>query len=186
MLVYWSCMRKVLRKAFFERDPETVARELIGTYLVRAGSNGEYAAMIVETESYGGPEDLASHARHGMTARNAPIWERGGSFYVYLCYGIHEMLNIATGRKGEAGAVLIRGVEGAAGPGRVTKALGVDRSLSGKPASRGTGLWVEDRGIAVEAADIEVTPRIGVGYAGDWADAPLRFVLRTHSHRSKA
>jgi DNA-3-methyladenine glycosylase len=100
-----------------------------------------------------------------------------GRWYVYLCYGMHWMLNIVTGKEGVPAAVLIRGVGEHVGPGRLTKALGIDRSFDGRPASRRAGLWLEAGGIAVPRRLIERTPRIGVGYAGEWAEKPLRFVV---------
>ena len=89
------------------------------------------------------------------------------------------MLNIVTGKEGVPAAVLIRGVGEHVGPGRLTKALGIDRSFDGQPATRRAGLWLEAGGIAVPRRQIVRTPRIGVGYAGKWAEKPLRFVVDT-------
>src|SRR5687767_16007364 len=93
-----------LKLSFFRRDSATVARALLGTALV----HGDRAAMIVETEAYLGPEDLASHARFGPTTRTSVMFGPGGVSYVYLCYGVHEMFNIVTGVDGTPGAVLVR------------------------------------------------------------------------------
>jgi DNA-3-methyladenine glycosylase len=171
-------MKKLLSKDFFDRPGLVVARELLGKYLVRQAGSREIAVMITEVETYGGPGDLASHARFGNLGRSKPMWERGGTIYVYFCYGVHWMLNVVVGEAGEPGAVLIRGVEGASGPGRLTKLLKIDKKLNGIPLGKKSGLWIEDRGVKVSPKDIKKTPRIGVTYAGDWAKKPWRFVLK--------
>lgn len=162
------------------RSQSTVAlaRRLLGKFLVRRIQNGVRAAMITEVEAYDGPRDRACHASRGRTARNAVMFEAGGVWYVYLCYGMHEMLNLVTGPRGYPAAVLIRGVEGIAGPGRVTKALKIDRRLNAATATPASGLWIEDRGVRVTSGDVKASPRIGVRYAGRfWAEKPWRFVL---------
>ena len=133
--------------------------------------------MVFETEAYLGAHDLACHGSCGKTQRNATMFGPAGHWYVYLCYGMHWMLNIVTGGEGVPAAVLIRGVGEHVGPGRLTKALGIDRSFDGRPANRRAGLWLEAGGVAVPRRLIERTPRIGVGYAGEWAEKPLRFVV---------
>lgn len=160
-------------------DTLALARSLLGKFLVRRLSDGaEDARMITEVEAYDGEHDLACHARAGRTARTAVLYEPGGVWYVYLCYGIHEMLNLVVGPRDWPAAVLIRGVEGASGPGRVTKALGIDRRLNRQAAGPESGLWLEDRGVRVVKARVQITPRIGVDYAGEeWAGKPWRFVL---------
>jgi DNA-3-methyladenine glycosylase len=105
------------------------------------------------------------------------MFHAGGTWYVYLCYGMHEMLNLVTGPREHPAAVLIRGVEGWVGPGRLTRGLGIDRRFNARPATRATGLWIEDDGIAPAAAEVRATPRIGVDGAGtEWAGKPWRFV----------
>ena len=143
--------------------------------------------MIVETEAYVGPEDLACHARFGATARTSVMFGPGGRSYVYLCYGIHEMFNIVTGPDGHGEAVLCArsrrscGLPDDAtvgrGPGKVTRALALDRRHDRRDLARGA-LFV-----AAHAAPpaIAVGPRIGVDYAGDWAAAPLRFWWADHA-----
>ncbi len=164
-------------KEFRSPDTVSIARRLIGKFLVRRMPCGAIAAMITEVEAYQGEEDRACHARFGRTARSAMLYEAGGIWYVYLCYGIHEMLNLVTGPRDRPAAVLIRGVVGASGPGRVTRAFGIDRRLNGAPADTSSGLWVEDRGVRIPPRAIRATPRIGVDYAGPvWADKPWRFV----------
>jgi DNA-3-methyladenine glycosylase len=155
------------------------ARWLVGKYLVRQLADAPpEARMITEAEAYDGECDLACHARAGRTQRTAPLYEAGGIWYVYLCYGIHEMLNLVVGSPDWPAAILIRGVDGIAGPGRVTKRLAINRALNGLPAKPSTGLWLEDRGVLVPDKCIHATPRIGVDYAGSiWATKPWRFVL---------
>ena len=175
---------RVLQKEFFERSAVLVAPDLLGKFLVRRrkGEDGgvrEEARMIVEVEAYEGFDDRASHASRGETPRNSVMFGPAGHWYVYLCYGVHEMLNVVTGPAGHPGAVLIRAVEGAVGPGRLTKALGVSREQNKKPATRKAGLWIEDRGAVIPKRAILRTPRIGVSYAGHkWAGKKWRFVLR--------
>jgi DNA-3-methyladenine glycosylase len=168
----------VLDPDFFNRPTLTVARELIGKYLVRRRGGGDVALMITETEAYDGFKDKGSHAYRGRTARNAPMFGGPGTIYVYFTYGMHWMLNLVCREAGHPAAVLIRGAGDIVGPARLTKALGIDRTLNGAPLAVETGLWVEDRGTIVRARDIERTPRIGIGYAEDYADKPWRFVLR--------
>ncbi len=157
-----------------------LARWLLGKHLVRRFADGRVEArMIVETEAYDGEHDLACHARFGRTARTEVMYAAGGVWYVYLCYGIHEMLNLVVGPEGWPAAVLIRGFEGASGPGRVTKALAIDRKLNGREATAEiAGLWIEDRGVRVSRTRVNATPRVGVNYAGPvWAKKPWRFIF---------
>ena len=170
-------------------DTVAAARALLGATLCRRHGDGTIARfMIVETEAYDGFEDRASHAFRGRTSRNAPMFGPPGVWYVYLCYGIHEMLNLVTREADHPSAVLIRGLAetDAAGniarridgPGRTTKALDVRRrDFDGCPATEATGLWLEP-GIVVPDTAVDVTPRIGVDYAGpEWAAMPWRFLL---------
>lgn len=172
--------RVVKAKVFESADTVAIARWLLGKYLMRETEPGVVVArMITETEAYHGESDQACHARAGRTRRTEVLYRRGGIWYVYLCYGIHEMLNLVTGPEDAPAAVLIRGVEGIAGPGRVTKQLAIGRTLNGLPAEPASGLWIEDRGGEIPDAVVEVTPRIGVDYAGpEWAAKPWRFVMR--------
>ena len=133
--------------------------------------------MITEVEAYIGFCDRASHASRGMTPRNRVMFGPPGVWYVYFTYGMHWMLNIVTERRGYPAAILIRGVEGVSGPGRVTKFFNIDRRISGTPASRKTGLWIEERGVRVPPRAIRRLKRIGVGYAGAWKHKLWRFSL---------
>lgn len=172
---------------WYQRDAETVARELIGSVLVHR----RRAGIIVETEAYGGPDDLASHARFGPTKRTSVMFGPGGVAYVYLCYGIHEMMNIVTGVEGQGQAVLIRAIAPHAGladdpaigrgPGKVTIALGIDRRQDGRDLAKGS-LFVAP-GVAPTA--IASGPRVGVDYAGAWAAHPARFWWQGHAAVSR-
>ncbi len=183
---YNPVMRTVLESAFFDRDPAVVARALLGMFVVRMVEGHEVSLMITETEAYAGAEDRASHARFGKTARTAPMFGPPSTTYVYFTYGMHHMLNVACQAEGMPSAVLIRGAGNIVGPARLTKALAVDRGLSGQPLGKEVGLWFEDRGVVVAAQDIQVTPRVGVEYAGACARRLWRFVVRTASARTKS
>ncbi len=164
------------------RQKKTVAlaRWLLGKHLVRRLAGGqEDARPIVEVEAYCGERDQACHARAGRTSRTDVMYRAGGIWYVYLCYGIHEMLNLVVGPDDWPAAILIRGVERAIGPGRVTKALAIDRTLNGTSAvSAESGLWLEDRGVRVPRRLVRATPRIGVDYAGPiWTSKHWRFTF---------
>jgi DNA-3-methyladenine glycosylase len=168
---------RVLGADFFDRPTPKVARDLLGKVLVRATAAGVEALPITETEAYDGHRDKASHAHRGRTPRNAPMFAAAGTIYVYFTYGMHWMLNLVCGPEGYPAAVLIRGAGPIRGPARLTRALAIDRALDGQPLGVATGLWVEDRGIAVRRRDVQCTPRIGIGYAEEWIDKPWRFVL---------
>ncbi|MDD2764233.1 MAG: DNA-3-methyladenine glycosylase [Opitutaceae bacterium] len=179
--------RLVKAKALRAQNTVAIARGLLGKFLVRATPRGPAAAMITEVEAYDGPHDRASHASRGRTARNAVMFEPGGVWYVYLCYGVHEMLNLVTGPRDYPAAVLIRGVAGASGPGRLTRAFNIDRGFNGAPAAPAGGLWIEDRGVRLARGAIRATPRIGVAYAGPaWAKKPWRFVLTESAAASRS
>jgi DNA-3-methyladenine glycosylase len=172
---------------FYRRDAITVARELVGCALVHQ----RRAAMIVETEAYLGPQDAASHARFGPTARTSVMFGPGGVSYVYLCYGIHEMFNIVTGDDGHGQAVLIRAVAplvglpddpaAGRGPGKVTRALALDRRHDRKDLTKGT-LFVARH---ASPPKLGKGPRVGVAYAGTWAAKPYRFWWHDHPSVSR-
>lgn len=172
-------MRKVVKLHFFDRPTLTVARELLGKYLVRRVGSKTIALMITEVEAYDGFKDRASHARSGKTARNAPMYKEAGTIYVYFTYGMHWMLNIVCGKEEYPAAVLIRAAGDIVGPARLTKFLSIDKSLNGLSLGKEAGLWVEDRGVAVRPRDIARTPRIGIDHAGEeWAGKLWRFLLK--------
>lgn len=169
----------MLKKDFFNRKTELVAQELLGKKLVRIVDDEVRSYLITEVEAYIGPHDLACHSAKGRTLRTEVMYMEAGTMYVYLIYGMHFMLNIVTEEKGFPAAVLIRGVEGISGPGRVAKELRIDKRVNGLPLSKKNGVWIEDAGVVVKPEDTERTPRIGVSYAGEeWANKKLRFVIR--------
>ena len=167
---------KPLTRSFFQRPTLGVAADLLSCCLCR-NIDGEIRRwQITETEAYDGPEDKACHAHKGRTQRTEVMFGPAGIWYVYLCYGVHWMLNVVTGPVDFPAAVLIRGAGELHGPGRLTKALQIDGSLNRTSAVDGDHLWIE-RGLTVEAEAIASTPRIGVHYAGpDWAQRLYRFI----------
>ncbi len=171
-------MASVLRKDFFDRPTLDVAKELIGKQLCRRLQKGKIQrAVICETEAYDGFEDRASHAHRGVTPRNAIMFGPPGYAYVYLCYGVHWLLNIVTRERGYPAAVLIRGVEGFTGPGRLTKHFQINRAFNGQLLTRASDLWLEDCKSFIQPEKITTTPRIGIDYAGaEWKAMPWRFV----------
>ncbi|WP_071783213.1 DNA-3-methyladenine glycosylase [Rubidibacter lacunae] len=167
-----------LDPSFLQREPAIVARELLGAYLARRLPAGETVYLpIVEVEIYEGFKDKASHAHRGRTPRNAVMFEPGGCFYVYLCYGVHWLLNAIAGPADYPAAILLRGAGAISGPGRLTKHLQVDRTLDGQLAVPKSGLWFAESGITVAEEEIEYLPRVGIASAGEeWAHKPLRLV----------
>src|SRR5258708_37418997 len=163
----YQAMARILKaKSLQTRKTVALARSLLGKVLVRGLAEGAVARpRLTEVEAYDGERDLACHACKGRTKRTAVMYQPGGVWYVYLCYGVHEMLNLVTGPAGYPAAVLIRGVAGIAGPGRLTKRLQIDRSQNGAAAGRKSGLWLEDDGVAVPRRPIQSGPRSGGGYA---------------------
>jgi len=175
-------MSKVLAKNFYDRKTPIVAEELLGKNLVWRIGEKITILPITEVEAYDGFEDKASHAHKGLTERNKVMFGDAGYWYVYLVYGMYCMLNIVTGNKGYPAAILIRGAGDITGPGRLTKALRIGKTLNGKKASRALGLWIEDAGVVVPKKEIKKSPRIGVAYAGPiWAQKKYRFVWRCAS-----
>jgi len=169
-------MNRRLQNSFFQRDVLEVAPELLGKILVRKSNNGIIEKFqITEVEAYSGNGDLACHASKGKTQRTEVMFREGGLVYVYLIYGMYWMLNIVTGKENDAAAVLIRGIEGISGPGRVGKALHLDKSFYGENLFNSKRIWIED---AETVENYIITPRIGINYAGEpWVSKPWRFVL---------
>lgn len=208
-----------LGRAFYARPIDELARALLGRLVLTVSADGLTAGRIVETEAYGGPDDRASHARAGRTPRTRPMFGPAGHAYVYLVYGLHECLNVVGEQDGRAGAVLLRALEPvvgvelmrrrrgrphdpdwrlAAGPARLSQALGVDRQLDGYDLTLGERLWLAEDESPVAAGDergkpgrfgaagIASGPRVGVGYAGgEWAARPWRFWLAGHRSVSR-
>lgn len=170
--------------SFFENDPLVVARELLGAILVYVNDSGlRVAGRIVETEAYRGEDDQACHARFGKTKRTSTMYGPPGRAYVYLIYGIYHMLNVVTWPEDHPAAVLIRGVEplfgvdlSTDGPGKLCRAFGISRELNGADLCGDHVFIVPCQKIAER--DVATGPRIGVDYAGDWANRPWRFAVR--------
>ena len=181
--------QKILDRSYFSCSTVEVARSLIGKYLGRNNGAGLMAGKIIEVEAYVGPEDKACHASKGRTARTEVLFGPPGIAYVYLCYGMHEMLNVVTEQDGYPAAVLLRAVEcdGSLidGPGRLTRAFGIDRRLNRWDLTVGDTLWFEDRGDSLPQDALKTYPRIGVDYAGEWATKPWRFRLQREAGSSR-
>ncbi len=173
-------MNSRLNHSFYRRDVLEVAPQLLGKTLVRRFPDGNSLRVtITEVEAYKGTDDLGCHASRGMTQRNRVMFDNGGLVYVYLIYGMYWMLNVVTSTHSEPQAVLIRGVTGAEGPGKLTRLLKIDGSFYGEDLVESNRIWIEDNGIK---ADYITTPRIGIDYAGPyWSKVPWRFVLKSQS-----
>ena len=123
------------------------------------------------------PDDKACHAHKGLTPRTKVMFGPAGYWYIYFTYGMHWLLNIVCRSEGYPAAVLIRGTQLVKGPARLTKFLNIDKQLNGQPASRASGLWIEDQGLKIKTSQIKTGPRIGVAYAQEWANKPYRFYV---------
>jgi DNA-3-methyladenine glycosylase len=183
--------RALLPRSFFERDVVIVARDLVGRHIVR----DDVVLRITEVEAYRGPKDSAAHSRAGNTARTAPMFGPAGHAYVYLCYGIHWMLNLVTGGRGEGQAILVRScdvlagfdtviarrkralsVDLVAGPGKVGQALALDATWNRHDVCSPGGLEVHAGTLA--SPELLVGPRVGIDFATPKdRSAPLRFAL---------
>lgn len=194
--------RRRLPRDFYARPVLEVARDALGKLLVHEHEGQALVGRIVETEAYRGPEDLAAHSAGGRrTARNEVMWGRAGHAYVFFVYGMHWHLNLVTGEPGEPHAVLIRGVEPLEGielmaerrgmspnrreltngPGKLCVAFDIDKRHAGYDLTRGRELYLADgpRTKAVRAR------RIGVDYAGAWAERPWRFLVPGNPYVSR-
>lgn len=193
---------KPLPRSFYARPVLEVARDAIGKVLVHDTPAGRIAGRIVEAEAYRGPEDRAAHSFGGRrTARTEVMWGEPGYAYVFFVYGMHWHVNLVTTREGAPHAVLIRAVEplegvelmAAArrllatdrnltnGPGKLCTAFGIDRSLYGADLCRGPLFLAEGT-----RGKIARSPRIGVDYAGEWAERPWRFFEQENPYVSRA
>ena len=173
----------ILQRTYFAQPTLRVARSLIGKYLVRSIDGRVLAGKILEVEAYVGSQDQACHASKGRTQRTEVLFGPPGVAYVYLIYGMYHCLNVVTEREEFPSAVLIRAIdldgELVDGPGRLCRALQIDRSLNRVDLTIGESIWFEDRGVLVGKGDVGTHPRVGVDYAGEWAKKPWRFRLRT-------
>jgi len=192
-----------LRRSFFNRPTVTVARQLLGCYLVRRMGNRVIRVRIIETEAYVGPKDKASHASRGSTPRTQVMFGKAGCLYIYLVYGMYYCLNVVTEREGYPAAVLIRssvklgpssffvpygtkneqnGFE-ISGPGRVCRALKIDKRLHGEDSVVSRQLWFE-KGKLSQNEKIMTGKRIGIPYAGRWQHKRWRFYIKKPSDRT--
>ena len=159
----------------YTKSAVQLAPLLLGKTLCRQIGGETIRLRITETEAYAGESDTACHAYKGKTPRTAVMYEPGGIAYIYLCYGIHNLLNVVAANAGEPEAVLIRGLEGIPGPGRLTKALQIDRTLNRESFITSQALWLEEG----DPLPYESAPRIGIGYAREEDQARLwRFAAR--------
>jgi DNA-3-methyladenine glycosylase len=195
---------------FYTTDPVTLARALLGKRLVRVLDGDRLSGRIVEAEAYLGPPDLAAHSRGGhRSARNDSMYQRPGTAYVYFTYGMHYCFNVVCGPRDDPGspvAVLIRALEPVegiermrehrakapreidlcSGPAKLCQALAIDRAFDGADLVESAALFVEDDGSRpIGDSDILAARRIGVGYAGAWAQKELRFLVRGSDHVSR-
>ena len=161
---------------FYRQDALIVAPALLGQQLVRVYSAGLLQSYVItETEAYCGEEDRACHASKGRTPRTEVMYDEGGRIYMYLIYGMYWMLNVVTGVKDQPQAVLIRALQEADGPGRLTRLIKVDRGYYGEDLVTSGRIWVENSGIRPEYIS---RSRVGINYAGDpWKDMPWRFLM---------
>jgi DNA-3-methyladenine glycosylase len=193
-----------LSAAFYQGDDVVkIAKSLLGKFLVSDLSGGMTSGMIVETEAYSWMERGCHAFNHRKTNRNAAMFEPGGVSYVYLCYGVHELFNVVTNQGGIAEAVLIRALEPVdgldlmmkryaiknpkgitAGPGKLTKALGIDRTHN-LTDLRGHAVWIEERKVLVKPSQIQASARIGMNFKGKDAVLPWRFIIRGNTWVSK-
>jgi DNA-3-methyladenine glycosylase len=195
---------RLSEKFFLRKDTVKVARDLLGKLLVVPAAGGtRVSGMIVETEAYLGIEDKAAHSYGGRrTARNEITYAEGGHVYVFFVYGMYYQLNLVTGQAGQAHVVLIRAIEpvegieimrqrrGAmpdknltSGPGKLTIALGIDRSYNGEHLS-GDRIWVEEYK-NFRSTEIAAGPRVGIDYAEEFIEMPWRFWLKGNQFVSK-
>ena len=159
---------------FYHRPCLQVAEELVGKVLVHRTSDGELRLRISETECYCGEADTACHAHKGRTKRTEVLYAKAGTVYVYLCYGMHWLLNIVTGEEEAPEAVLIRACVEADGPGKLTKALQITGELN-RGSILGDTLWVEDDGLV---CSVRTDRRVGIGYASqEDQNLPWRFIM---------
>lgn len=165
-----------LSKSFFIRDVLDVAPDLLGKIIVIKHNDSFRQFVITEVEAYRGEEDMACHASKGRTARTEIMYHQGGFIYVYLIYGMYWMLNFVTGEENNPQAVLIRAIQGANGPGKLTKKLLIDGSFYGENLYTSERIWLEDK---KRIKKITTSPRVGINYAGEpWISKLWRFTIK--------
>jgi DNA-3-methyladenine glycosylase len=162
-----------LARDFYTRDVLEVAPGLIGKVLAVRSETGTFKKIITEVEAYRGPEDKACHASKGRTRRTEIMYHEGGMVYVYFVYGMYWMLNVVAGETDNPQAVLIRGVEGCNGPGKLTVRMAINGSFYGEDLTISDRIWIEDTGVKLRWG---TGNRIGIDYAGDpWKSKPWRY-----------
>ena len=178
---------KKLPRDFYDRDTQQVAKALLGKQLVHQQKVGR----IVEVEAYLGPHDLAAHSARGLTKRTAVMFGPPGHAYVYLIYGMYHCMNVVTEPEGHASAVLIRALEPlqaigqrTQGPGLLCQAMAISRAQNAVDLVTDPHFFIANAP-AVPSEDIVAKPRIGVDYAGEWKDSPLRFYIKGNRFVSK-
>ena len=165
-----------LSEEFYRRECLEVARDLVGKVLVHQTPAGTLRLRISETEAYCGETDTACHAHKGRTGRTEVLYMEAGTIYIYLCYGMHWLLNIVTGEAEDPQAVLIRACVDAPGPGKLTKRLGITGELNRGSVLTSRELWIEDDGFVCA---IKTDKRVGIGYASpEDQDRLWRFKLK--------
>jgi DNA-3-methyladenine glycosylase len=175
-----------LPRRFYDRDPVMVAQELLGMHLIHVSRGVKRVGRIVEVEAYLGPHDLASHSSKGRTARTEVLFGPPGYAYVYLIYGLHCCMNVVTQAEGIASAVLLRALEPVmnvsgrtCGPGLLCKAMHIDLHQNRHDLT-GATLYVAAP-TQLRSGRVVRRRRIGVDYAGRWANRLLRFYLKDSS-----
>lgn len=183
--------QKKLPQLFYQQKTIDVAKALLGKYLVHHHGDKTFIGKIVETEAYLGEHDLACHTAKGRTSRTQIMFGPAGYAYVYLIYGMHHCFNIVTEQQGIGSAVLIRALEPVAGitinsrgPGRLSKAMAITREHNGM-SMQSDALFVAENEVIAEH-QIIARPRIGVDYAKEWAEKPLRFYIQDNSYISSS
>ena len=183
---------KKLARSFFTRPALTVARDILGKYIVRVYRGQKIVGRIVEAEVYYSVKDRASHAFGGkVTERNKAEYLQGGHVYIYLVYGLHWQFNISTGHEGHPECLLVRAVEPvqglkdreASGPGKFCRSFKLDKYFYGEDLTRSKRLWLEENKGKVK---VKRGPRIGIDYAGPyWSRIPWRFYIKDNPYISK-
>jgi len=196
---------KKLSRKFYLVDGITLAKKLLGKYIVRKFNSRKLIGKIVETEAYMGPEDKASHSYGGkITQRNQAEYLEGGHIYIYLCYGMYWQLNITANKNGKPECVLIRAVEPinsnsklkiknvkllrklTSGPGKLCKWMKLNKSFNKEDLTKSKRIWIEDRGEKIKSSQIIRAKRIGIDYAGNfWKNKLWRFYIKNNPFVSK-
>lgn len=166
---------KRLGEEFFHRDVLDVAPDLVGKIIVSNIKGQEIRIRITETEAYRGEEDTACHAHKGRTKRTEVLYGKSGVIYVYLCYGMHWLMNVVTGDEETPQAVLFRAGENFNGPAKLTKALGVTGEQNSKSLIENSQIWIEDD---EKEHSYHTDTRVGIAYATkEFRDKKWRFIL---------